>query len=512
MATDLANTSLLDRLADRIGYQRKAAGVSGAQVAIARQGAASIPDYALANNQLKTYEVFSAIYSAVRMIAEPASLVPLTVQEFDGEEKTAVANHDFEKLMRRPNHIHTGIGLLETTIAHLELTGNAYWNIVADGAGKPYELWPMRPDRVKPVPHATEYLAGYLYEVDGLSIPFDVNEVVHFKRFHPRNDYIGMSTISSLAYQLEGEQGMIRFNTNFFSKGRAVPAGILNSKEFIADGDFERLKKDFYSNYGGAERRTLVTRGGSLEWINVGLSQADMQFLEGRAFTLDEVMRAFGIPAGKYRENATEANAKVAGETFKSETLWPKLVAVAARITHSLIMPAYGDEFIAEFEDIRPEDKEALRQEWSAVAQGTVGPSGMRVPIMSPDEMRERYFGMDPLAWDALDEPASEPDGQQDEDQPGSPGEMDDEGDLDEDMGQDTVAGRRADALDKWKRKSLNAMRRGKTADVVFETDAVPAHERIVIHEALAQAQTAQEVKAAFSGPFCHGHDWEGYP
>jgi len=243
-----------------------------------------------------------------------------------------------------------------------------------------------------------------------------------------------------------------------------------------------------------------------MEWKNIGMGQEDMQFLEGRGFTLDEVMRTFGIPAGKYKENATEANAKVANETFQSETLWPKLVAVAAKLTHTLIGPAYGEDYAVEFEDIRPEDRRIWLDEVTTVMAGTMGNGGTREPVLTRDEVREKYFKLEKFPEEEEPEiPAQlQPFAGQ---QPPPPDE--EEPDEDEEPVPEKSA---ADDRDRWQRKALGALKRGKSVDVTFETVAIPAHDRLAIRAALADAETAEEVKAAFCGPFCAGHDWEGYP
>lgn len=510
--------SFLDRMAGRFGSMRhsyekaRRGGRFPPMPHVAEHGRWNMPNLSISSNQLKTYEQFSAIFRAVSMIAQPASLVPLSVYEWQGEDKIAVANHDFEKLMRRPNPVYTDVQLLEMTIAFLELTGNAYWYIAYDAGRRPAEIWPMRPDRVRLVPHPEEFVSGYVYTIDGQDIPLEVDDVVHFKRFHPRDDYVGMSAISTLAYQLVGDQGMVKWNANFFNKQRAIPAGLLNAKEFISDPDFKRLKDEFYSQYGGTERRTMITRGGPLEWHNIGLGQQEMQFLEGREFTLDEIMGSFGIPAGKYKENATEANAKEANVTFKGETLWPKLVAIARQVTHSLISPAYGEQFVAEFEDVRPEDKRIWLDEVTVILGGTMGNGGMREPVLTRDEIRETYFDLEkfpeeekPEVPDALQPFAGQ-----------KPKEGEDEGAGGGSVPAGVPAGppgggeqEKAADTARWQRKAIAALKRGKEANVAFETLAIPPHERLAIRSALEDAETAEEVKAAFVAPF---RGWEGYP
>jgi len=506
MASPSTTASWLDRIADRLGYQRKARQRIRwpAMRAVAEHGLWDMPDLAQAGNQLKTYQQFSAVYRAVRMIAEPMALVPLNVFEWKGEDKEGVPNHEFEKLLRRPNPVHSFGTIMQRTAAFLELAGNAYWYIAYERGGSPGEIWVMRPDRVRPIPHPKEFVSGYIHTVDDQETRYDVNEVVHFQRYHPRKDFTGMSAIETLAYQLVGDQGMTRWNANFFNKDRAMPAGILNAKGQMTDNDFERLKKEFAAMYGGTERRTLVTTDNELEWTDMGLSHQDMQFLEGRNFTLDEIMGVFGIPAGKYRENATEANAKVADATFKAETLWPKLTSIANQISHSLIQPAYGPQFIVEFEDIRPEDKRLWLDEVTTIMAGTMGNGGLREPVLTRDEVRERYFQLDPFPEE--EKPEVPPALQLAAGQKPKRDEDEDEDGREEPQPEKSADDDRA----KWERKALSALKRGKSADVAFETTVIPPHERVAIHEALAGAETPEEVKAAFSGPFCP--DWEGYP
>ena len=60
--------------------------------------------------------------------------------------------------------------------------------------------------------------------------------------------------------------------------------------------------------------------------------------------------------------------------------------------------------------------------------------------------------------------------------------------------------------LDKWERKAL-----AKGADVSFESDFIPGDIMATIRGALASAQTAEEVKAAFAAPFLET-TWSAYP
>jgi HK97 family phage portal protein len=275
--------------------------------------------------------------------------------------------------------------LIEQTVGSLEIHGNAYWFLAGEPDGAPLELWPLRPDRVSIVPDPRRGVRGYIYEVDGRRIPLDAEEVVHFRRWHPANDYYGLSALEAARLAVESDRAMADWNRRYFGEGLAVPAGIVAIRDRVSDADFERLKREWRTAYGGRERKTAFLRGASVEWHNVGLSQQDMDFLNARRFNREEIFQIFGIPVGMFSENATEANALVGERVFIERTLWPKLVRIAEKITTD-VLPFFGPGLEGRFDDVRPQDRRVLFEE-IRVAQG----------ILSVDEIRARYFQLGPL-------------------------------------------------------------------------------------------------------------------
>ena len=338
-------------------------------------------------NSTRVYEQSPWVYIAINRIAEACALVPLNVLRLDGEKRIGISNHPLERLLANPNPLTSGFELLEQTIGSLELQGNAYWYLVGDSRGRPCEIWLLRPDRVTIVPDAKRVVAGYLYEIDGRHIPLDAIEVLHFRRWHPSNDFYGLSPIAAARCAVLSDRHMADWNRHTFGHGNGVPAGIVSIKDFISDTDFERVKRDWRANYGGASRKTAFLRGGNIEWQHIGLSHTDLDFLQGRKAQRDEILNIFGIPVALMSENATEANAKVAERQFIERTLYPKLVRLAQKISQELL-PFYGGALTAEFDDIRPTDSQARLAEIQAA-----------YPLLSINELRAQYFQLPPVAW-----------------------------------------------------------------------------------------------------------------
>ena len=347
------------------------------------------PEMADGGAQARVYQQSPWVYVAINRIAEAAALVPLNVMQVVGEQRLPVNRHPLEDLLNAPNPFLSRFELMEQTVGMLELTGNAYW-FLAGERGIPTEIWPLRPDRVRIVPDADAYVRGYIYEIDGQQIPLDAVEVVHFRRWHPSNDYYGLSALEAGRTAVASDRAMAEWNRNTFGKDNGVPAGIVNVKDFVTDADFERIKREWRQSYGGPQRRTAFLRGGGIEWQNIGLNHHDLDFLKGREAHRQEILNLFGIPVGLLSENATEANATVAERLFIERTLWPKLVRLSQKITQELL-PFWSGEYEAVFEDIRPTD-EQLRLEDIRAAY----------PVLSINEIRDRFYQLPAVDWGSL--------------------------------------------------------------------------------------------------------------
>jgi HK97 family phage portal protein len=294
----------------------------------------------------------------------------------------------FELLLRRPNPLNSRAEFLEGTLINLALTGNSFWwlNKVGNTVA---ELWLLPPHKVTPVPDGRQYLRGYLYDTgNGNPLPLELSEVVHFRRFHPLNSFVGLSPIEALAVVATGDMAAQKWNTNFFDKNNAKMPGILAFKDPIQNEDWERMKRDVKEEYGGTKRSLMMMRGvgDGVQWITTAMSQGDMQFLEGRTFTKEEIFALYapGL-SSMLAVNATEANSVSGKRTFVEYGVWPHLVRIAEKITND-VLPLYGDGLVGEFDDILPTDRQLELAEIEAYAR-----------THTVDEVRAKYYNDQPL-------------------------------------------------------------------------------------------------------------------
>lgn len=321
------------------------------------------PDPSLYTTQAQMYQRLSWIYGAVSVVSNTAaSLANLQVYRLDGETKSAIFNHPFEQLLRAPNPLQytTRYEFLEALIGFLRLSGNAYIYVNAlSPDAPPAEMWILRPDRVLVVPDKEKFVRGYVYEIDNQSVAFDADEIVHIKLFHPLNDFYGMSAIETLAIAAESDYAQAVWNRNFFGKDNAKPQGALAYADTYDDETWQQIKQDIRDEYGGTKRRVMMLRGvgaGGVQWLNMGVSQKDMEFLAGRKFSKEEIYSILAPGLSQMIDpNATMANSVSGEKTFREYALYTLLKRIDEVLTAKL-MPRYGKGLVCEFDEIRIRD------------------------------------------------------------------------------------------------------------------------------------------------------------
>ena len=384
--------ALLDGIARRLGYTKAQVENAPAWLrADAESAQYSIPDRALPAAQLELYQRLSWVQIAVAAVAEQAATTKFNVMAMSGEDTDAIENHPFEMLLRKPNPLHSRFEFLVSTISCLALTGNCYWWLNRSSEkNAPDELWVLPPHKVKPIPDGRMFLRGYMYEPDaGTLVPLEAHEVVHFRKWHPLNTFVGLSPIESLATDVEGEMAMQKWNTNLFAKDNAKVPGALAFADPINDSDWSRMKDEIKREHGGTKRSLMMLRNvgqGGVQWVQMAMSQNDMQFLQARTFTKEEIFAIYAPGLSSILAvNATEANSVAGKSTFIGMGVYPKLVQIAEKITND-ILPSYGDNLVGEFEDIRPSDRLLALQEQQAAER-----------VHTVDEIRQKFYNEQPI-------------------------------------------------------------------------------------------------------------------
>ncbi|MBL7020702.1 MAG: phage portal protein [Nitrospinaceae bacterium] len=339
----------------------------------AGQGISSKTDYASLAKEGFTQN--SVVFSCIKEIASASAGVPwILFRQLPGGERREVSEHPLLDLMTRPNPLQGKYELIESVVCHLYLSGNTYIESVGptngNSSGLPKELYVLRPDRMKVIPDAVHYIAGYEYTVSGQKVEFPRNRILHLKLFNPLDDWYGLSPVQVAALAIDKLNSGDKWNASLLQNA-AVPSGALTCKQRLTDDQFDRLKTEMrrqIQGVGNAREPLLLEQ--DLEWKELGISPKDMDWIEGLKMSALQVAQVFNVPPELVGLGpATYQNRKEARKALYTEVVCPFLNRLRDGFNNWLV-PNFGENLTLDYDkdgiEALSEDQEAL---WNRVNQ-----------------------------------------------------------------------------------------------------------------------------------------------
>ena len=221
-------------------------------------------------------EAVPAVYAALDLIS--ASIAQL---ETDPETP----------LSRTPDLFDTRFAFLFETAYSLAAAGDAFWLLTPTERGIE-TLQVLPPGEVTVTWDEEMPRRRRRYEWNGS--PRESRYIRHL-RFHPRpGELLGLSPIESSRLTWEGAAASEVWGSSLFGAS-GVPSGVLEVPTPLTPEESLELRNQWHTARNGV-RNTAVLSGG-MKYTPVELSPADIEWLETRASTAQEVARIFHIPS-----------------------------------------------------------------------------------------------------------------------------------------------------------------------------------------------------------------------
>jgi HK97 family phage portal protein len=345
------------------------------------------------------YTQIPTIYAAVSVIARSLSQVPYEIRDRNDEP---VARGPVVDLFADVNPYLSSFQLWEGIATSLELRGNAY--LVKDEQtvrGIPVALWLVHPDEMTLATNGQGYFVGYWRTRNGRKTFLQPDQVIHIRYFNIGHEITGLSPLDVLKLTAESEWNAIQYNRHFFLNN-AVP-NIVYQFQRLGKNERARLEQDIIESRKGVENShsAMIVEGQNASVQSLGISQKDMEFLDGRKFSQDEVCMIYGVPKSKLGlyEESNYNNAKNADLAFWKNTVIPMGRLIEDKIDTDLLRPlGYQGRF--NFQAIDVLNEEFLDKIDAAVALLEHG--------FTRNEVNERLgLGFEDAPWG--DEPMTPP-------------------------------------------------------------------------------------------------------
>lgn len=329
------------------------------------------------------------------------------------DDRIQVTRHPALDLWRQPNNFMTGHAFRETSQQLEELTGEQYW-VIVKGGSLPMELWPVRPDRMFPVPHPVNFLSGYIYRSpDGEEIPLGVDDVIAVRTPNPLDIYRGLSAVQTILADLDATNQASQYTANWFRNG-ATPGGVITAEQNLSDEEFDQFRTRWAEAHQGVSNtnRVAILEAG-MSWQSVNVTNHDMQLVEVKESTRETIREAFGFPKAMMgaTDDVNKANAYAGEVLFARWIVKPRLVRVREALNRFLLpmfgRSAEGLEF--DFVNPVPEDDEiaSIVLERKAIAAKALADTGLweAADILSTVGLPEMNEAPESQARPALENP-----------------------------------------------------------------------------------------------------------
>lgn len=290
----------------------------------------------------------TAVYACVRILAEAIASLPLHVYEYqDDGGKKLVHDHPLYYLLHdEPNPEMTSFVFRETLMSHLLIWGNAYAQIIRDGAGRVLGLYPLLPDKME-VQRDDRGNIYYVYSRNSDENPMfkeygniklKAEDVLHIPGLG-FDGLIGYSPIAMAKNAVGMTLACEEYGASFFANG-ANPGGVLEHPGVLKDPS--KVRESWNSVYRGvnnAHKIAVLEEG--MKYQQIGIPPEEAQFLETRKFQINEIARLYRLPPHMVGDldKSSFSNIEQQSLEFVKYTLDPWVIRWEQSLQRSLLLP-----------------------------------------------------------------------------------------------------------------------------------------------------------------------------
>ncbi|HAM34570.1 MAG TPA: phage portal protein [Elusimicrobia bacterium] len=304
------------------------------------------------------FEIFNQMYEQTSWVRAVVSVIckavtargySLVPAKPDADPKNAELLQEF---FGNCNPNDTLLEILDDLARDVYVFGNAFLELVPGPDGKPRELWNLDATTIRVKADEHGGITGYV-QVPRFAttrnqtgrVEFEPREVIHFKLGTKGATLYGLSPLASLILPITVDKFAQVYNRSFFLNGAKIRGAFI-----MKDATPEQVERN--REYMAARAKNPDTAHsdlvmeGDIDFKQIGVNQKDMEFLELRSFTRNEILAVYGVPPSKVSIIDTGNIGSGTGEhqtqTFYDETILPFQMRVAEKINKHVIRKGFG--------------------------------------------------------------------------------------------------------------------------------------------------------------------------
>ena len=276
----------------------------------------------------------SAVLRCVRLLSDTVSTLPLQAFRESGDQRTRL--NPPPQLVSDPSAVVSREEWLQQAMVSLLLWGNAYGLVTTrDRLQVPTTVDWLSPDSVEV--KQTSALRPPSYDIDGERV--DADDIIHIRAFLKPGSVTGVPPLTMQRETLGLGIAAQKYGAQWFGDG-AHPSAILSSDSPVTQEQAKTIKDRFVASLKG--KREPAVLGAGMKYQAVQVAANESQFLETHQAVVNDVARAFGVPAemiggGGNGSSLTYANREQSAIDFLTFSVNPWLIRIERAISDRLV-------------------------------------------------------------------------------------------------------------------------------------------------------------------------------
>ena len=331
----------------------------------------------------------STVFSAISLLADSIALLPLKTMRTDGQK---VIHTEKPKFLEKPNVAQdiSMFSIIHQTISTLAMHGNAFVLVDRDRQGRPIQLTPIHPEKVKVEMDNGKKCFMLMTKKGQYDRKITTYNMLHLVWYQYPGSLTGISPLRANGNTYGLALAMERHLSQFYGQG-GTPSSVLETDRDLTAEQATVLKETWLNNHNRNRKPAVLT--GGLKWKAISAAAGD-ELIAARDQLTHEIARVFRIPAhlllAKDGSNVY-SNLESNGLAFIRHTLLPWI----RRIEDSFTTLLPGKQFVRLDTDeyARGDQLSRVRSFQVAISSGMMTPNEARSKLdLEPYEGGDKFY------------------------------------------------------------------------------------------------------------------------
>lgn len=290
----------------------------------------------------------SSVWACIELLADNIASLPIFVYMMRNGLRELARDTDLWRLFHvSPNNRHTAMEFWQFIVMNFLLRGNAYARLERNKRGEVIAMWPLSSDQVQ-VKVLEDGSLIYEYSVNATVIVYSEKNILHFR--DKGNGIIGMSRLDYMKSSLSVAINAQNTTNNTYQNENRRPMVFMIDKALKSE-QREAIRKNFKGlTEAGDDDLLILEAGAKVEALS--MTPAEVQLLETRKFSVEDISRWFGVPSVLINDLANRVpygNNDDLIQIFYKFKLRPMLVGFEQALTKRVLTPEQRATMSVEF-------------------------------------------------------------------------------------------------------------------------------------------------------------------